>query len=429
MSLAQHLEQTIRANRLLNLPVDWHDEVIFPAYDGLSILNISQSILGLLGAKASAPLNPIVWGETPPSVKRVILIVLDGLGYQFLQKFAQEDEEIDRIISEFTHGRGLLPLTSSFPSTTAVALPTYWHGQPAGETGMLGTNFFLQQQSLLADILFFRPADSSLPIGALDQWGLNAENFVTKPTLIHRLNEIGVNVHILVDRALYGSGLSKIMHRGDAQIHLHMGYSDWYLRLGQLMQDTLGTTCYINAYNPAFDSISHAYGADSVQAKQEARMQLRQLHATLTNPALHDGNTLIMIAADHGHADATDLINLQENPAYHPLLDAMRCNFGAEERLPYFYLREGTKQNVTDFLTTYLSDKFTWIEREAAIQAGLFGDKYNLHPDVHHRIGDLILIPRQGTRLQAAPYTAKMVSAHGGMSSREMLVPFLWRVV
>ncbi len=428
MNLAQQLEQTIRANRPVNLPVHWQDEIIFPAYDGLSIMNISRSVLDLLGAKTDNVLNPLVWGTHPPDVDRVVLIVLDGMGYQFIQELAAEDPEVAAIVADFSDRRGALPLTSTLPSTTAVALPTYWLAQPAGRSGMLGTVLFLRQQSLLADILFFRPADSLQPHGALEQWGVNSETFVTIPTVSDQLNTAGVTVHILVDRALYGSGLSKIMHRGDVQTHLHLGQSDLYLRLAGLLQQTAGTRCYISAYHPMFDTVSHAYGASSVQAKREAKVQLQQFHAVLQDKSLHDGRTLVMIAADHGHANAPERIDLKHDVAFAPLYDAMRCNFGAEERLPYLYLREDTKAGVIDFLQSALSERIAWIDRKSAINAGLFGTG-DLHAEIHHRVGDLILIPREGTRFMATPHSAKMVSGHGGLSAREMLVPLLWRVV
>ncbi|TVR23161.1 MAG: hypothetical protein EA396_04195 [Anaerolineaceae bacterium] len=426
---AAKIEATIRANRLLKLPVAWDDEIIYPYYDGLSIMNVSRSVLNLLGVTTSAPLSADVWDGTPPDVDRVVLIVLDGLGYQFLHNLCAEDATVAAIVADLTGGHGIAPLTSVAPSTTAAALPAYWLAQPPGRSGMLGTVQFLRQPSLLADILFFRPAEGGHPHGSLESWGVDAEQFVTLPTVANQLNAVDVPVHIMVDRALFGSGLSKIMHRGNVNSALHLGQSDLYLRLAGLLRDTAGQRCYISAYNPAFDSVSHAYGADSLQAKHEARMQLQNLHAVLRDPANgHDGRTLVMIAADHGHADAPNLLDIQRDAAYAPLTDAMRCNFGAEERLAYLYLREGTKAAVIDFLRETLADRVAWVTREEALAAGLFGTG-DLHAEISHRVGDLIAIPRMGTRLMAAPHTARMVSAHGGLSSREMMVPLLWHTI
>ena len=47
---AQSIEHDIYARRLLDLPVEWTNEIVYPSYDGLSIRNIPHSIAGLLDA-------------------------------------------------------------------------------------------------------------------------------------------------------------------------------------------------------------------------------------------------------------------------------------------------------------------------------------------------------------------------------------------
>ena len=64
---AAALETRIRANRLMDLSATcpWADEIVFPAYDGLSILNVTHAAAGLLGVTlpGSAPLRDEVWGD------------------------------------------------------------------------------------------------------------------------------------------------------------------------------------------------------------------------------------------------------------------------------------------------------------------------------------------------------------------------------
>jgi hypothetical protein len=428
MTTANQLERIIRDNRLLNLPVDWQDEIIYPSYDGLSIINITRSILQLLGASVDKGLNPLVWGGETPQIERVIFFLCDGMGYQVLQELVTEDPEIADLVDTLTDGRGLLPLTSVAPSTTAVALPSIWTAQAPGVSGMVGSVQFLREASLLADILAFRPAVGDHAMGSLIDWGVDADTFVTQPVIAHYLEAVGVQAQALVDYKLYGSGLSRIMHRGNLITHPHMGLSDIFLRVQGILRDTVGQKTYINVYNPMLDTISHAYGHKSPQAIFEIKNQLRNLRDMMASPDVRDGKTLTIITADHGHNEAPVVLNITDDPALRPIYDAMRANLGADSRFGYLYLREGTKSRVIDFIESELSDKVAWVDRETALASGLFGTGY-LHPEVEHRIGDLILIPREGVRLVDPSHSPEPVSIHSGLSPREMLVPLMWRVI
>jgi predicted AlkP superfamily pyrophosphatase or phosphodiesterase len=432
MTTANQLERIIRDNRLLNLPVSWQDEIIYPYYHGFSIINITRSILALLGASVENPaygeLNPLVWGEQVPEVERVIFFLCDGMGYKLLQELVEEDAEVADLIATLTDGRGLLPLTSVAPSTTAVALPAIWTAQPPGVSGMVGSVQFLREASVLADILAFRPSIGKHANGSLSDWGIDADNFVSNPVIAHYLDAVGVSANALVDYKLYGSGLSRIMHRGNLTTHIHLGYSDMFSRASQVLQETVGKKAYINVYNPALDTISHGYGAKSPQAVHELKYQLRSIRDAIADPALRDGKTLVVITADHGHADVHQAFDIPNDPKWKPIYNAMRSNMGADSRFAYLYLREGTKSSVIDVLEAEFSDQVAWVDRQTAIESGLFGDG-NFHPDLEHRIGDLILIPRLGIRLTDPSHLFKHASLHSGLSDREMFVPFIWRVI
>lgn len=83
-ALADALEARIRANRLLDLPVPWAGELVFPHYGGLSIYNLAQSVAQVLGVELppGAPLDEAVWGGSSPvgQVDRVVMFLSDGIG-------------------------------------------------------------------------------------------------------------------------------------------------------------------------------------------------------------------------------------------------------------------------------------------------------------------------------------------------------------
>lgn len=431
MSLAQDLEKRIRQNRLFSIKAEWEDEMIFPFYSGLSLRNVPHSIAELLNAPLpnTTPLDSDVWqGDFPQqSVDRVVAFLMDGMGYKHLHMLAEEDPEIRVLVDDLTDGRGLVPLTSVAPSTTAVALPTLWTGAAPGETGMLGTIMLLREFSTLGDMLSFRPIRGRYLPDTFFEWGMEPSDFIAVPGLSEHLAAQGIESHLVVDYKLAGSGLSRILHRGITKTHLHSGYSDMILRVEDALRQTKGKRCYVGVYWPAVDSVAHLYGAHNRYTKTEIRTQLTALRTLFSDPAIQDGRTVFMILADHGHYDAPDTINLMDDPEAAPIREAMTVGASGDNRLAQLYLRPGTTEQVKAHIDATYGDCLTYIEREQAITSTFFGAE-PLASQSHNRIGDLILVPRLGWTVQD-PSVAQfpVISWHGGLSDWEMLIPFLWK--
>ncbi|MCA9882917.1 MAG: hypothetical protein KC708_08110, partial [Anaerolineae bacterium] len=112
---AAQLESEIRANRLLNPPTPWANELIYPSYADLSLRNIGHTVAQLLGAPLpnSTPLDERVWGDAlPADINRVVVFLMDGMGYLHLQMLMEEDEAVRESVMQLTQGNGPVPLTS-----------------------------------------------------------------------------------------------------------------------------------------------------------------------------------------------------------------------------------------------------------------------------------------------------------------------------
>ncbi|GAB4573049.1 MAG: alkaline phosphatase family protein [Anaerolineae bacterium] len=429
-SPAAAIEQRIRANRLLPIGAPWADEIVFPHFGGLSILNLTHTIAELLGAPlpGSRPLDPAVWGgQFPEGIQRVVLILSDGLGYRWLQQLMAQDDAVRAHVEALSDGRGPVPLTSVVPSTTATALSTFWTGVSAAAHGMTGFSVYLRDLDMLTTPLFFKPLTGKLQRDSLVRdFGIDPMRFLPVRGFAERLAERGVPTYVLQRLEYAGSALSAVLHRGipDDRIRLHTGHFDKWLRLRDLLAATRGQRCYIHAYLPAVDAVSHGYGAQSPEAAYTIRRQLAELAAVLTAGEVQDGRTLFLVTADHGHYDAPANINLFAEPSPTPLADFLRGRPSGEARFSYVFVRDGKRQQVTDLLLRHFRDRIAWVDSEAALEAGLFGPEPP-YREVRHRIGDLILMPRQGIRLEQG-IPPMLVGVHGGLSDWEMLVPLLW---
>lgn len=429
---AADLENLLAERRPVRFGVAWEGEFIYPDYAGLSLRNVPHSIADLLGAPLPNPhtLAEAVWnGEDVNTVRRVVLFLSDGLGYRQLQHLAAEDEEIYDLVAGISGGRGFVPLTSTLPSTTAVALPTLWTGAPPGVSGMVGTTFYLRHYSTMANMLRFGPAIGQTPRGAFEHWGTLPEDFNPIPGLAEHLTANGIPTHLLLPKDMLGTGLSRILHRGvaDENRYKHLGYSDLWLRLRDILRQTAGERAYVHAYWHPVDSLMHAYGRDNAYVRAEIKQQLRRLSELLQDEASQDGQTLFILMADHGHHDVPQAYNLAQEPSAAPIWDGMRSATGGDTRMVYVYLRDGYGQRVRDHIREHLHDRFVALTVDEALAAGLYGPVGDLHPDTARRLGDLILIPRLNWHiLDPSLRIPSFISTHAGLSDWEMLVPFVW---
>ena len=422
----QELEDKIRSNRLFGFPVTWSDELIFPYYDGLSLANVPQSVAAALGAAFpdSNPLLDRVWQNRVPQAKRVVLFLMDGTGYQHLNKLMEDDQELYDAVLDLNGGRGIVPLTSVTPSTTVVALSSLWTGAPPAQTGMTGTLMFLREASLLANMLAFAPIPGRHPQDVLAQWGLAPETIVKTKGLAQHLHEQGIPTYNVTNQAYIGTGLSRILHRGAEHAITHKSYGDFMGQVKAVLHETKGKQSYVSIYWEAVDALAHKYGADHAYTNNEIREKIFALRDLSFSSDFMDGETLFILLADHGHADATNIIDLGHDEL---ISSSMQMSLSGDERHAYMYLRHGRMQAVKDRIDIQYADSLTYIESEKAIEGGYFGK--NPVPELYNRAGDLILLPRSGYTL-ADPVLGSLpiISRHAGLSEQEMLIPFIWKL-
>jgi hypothetical protein len=77
----------------------------------------------------------------------------------------------------------------------------------------------------------------------------------------------------------------------------------------------------------------------------------------------------------------------------------------------------------------HLADRFALLGTEEALEAGLFGPVEALTPTTRVRLGDVLLVARNGSRLamrkEAKEESHQLRGHHGSLTPDEMLVPLL----
>lgn len=428
--IANQLESRIRNNRLMNLPNWGNDEIIFPYYEGLSLRNIPHTIADLLGAPLpnSQPLLDAVWQGATPHVQRVMVILLDGMGYKHLNMVCDQDPDIQQLVDDITQGRGVVPTTSIAPSTTVAALTSLWSGAAANESGIIGTIMYLPNISTIVNMLTMSPITGRHPAGVIADWDVNIGEIVGVQGIAQHLALHDIPTYVVLEKKLIPGGLSRILQRGVLRenYYPHYTHSDFHLRIRDVLNDTRGERCYINAYWSAIDGLAHLHGAHNEYTRTEIKAQLIGIR-DLLNTIEGDGDTLVIITADHGHYNSTTPIELQDDPV---IANAMTIGLWGDQRFGHLRLLPHEIETVKQHINDYHADKLIALDIHEALACGLLGNGETL-PHLEQRLGDLLLIPRLGYVLQDSlrypPLPIK--SKHAGLDAWEMLTPFMHRVI
>ena len=426
--LARTLEAEIRARQMpLAHDCPWRGEIIWPHYDGLSIANIPGAVARALGVDLPGAAPPLDARLLDPAARfeRVVLILLDGFGYNLLQALRAEPafaQMVDDIV-----GDGVLaPLTSVFPSTTVTALTTLWTGfTPAGH-GMLGTRQLMREYGAVVNMLSLSPL-ASKGHHELLAWGYEADKALGMPGMAEVLARAGVPTHLVIQGNLAGSGLSNVLHRGVGHVHRLIDFVDLWAVVEELMEATQRERSFLAVYWGALDGVSHYSGARSRRTLAEAHEQMRRLRDFMDQWATGDGRTLVIALADHGHVDfrEADKVRLAQHPA---LADALYLPPAGEARASYLFLRAGRRAQALDYLRARLRDRATAIDAQAALDAGLFGGGPR-HPETAARVGDVVVLFREGAQLSDPLDFFPFSSGHGALAAGEMLVPAMIRAL
>lgn len=426
MALPNKIEERIRAERnarykKLNLPA----EFIAPNYDGRSVVNVPATIIRTLGGRFSTPpLDPEIINGFATNVQRVVLVIVDAMGYRRLLETLQANPQngFNKLLQR---GANLVPITSTFPSTSTTAQATLWSGCTPAEHGFVGFQLFLREYGVRANMIAFSPAATAdLGPQQLMDAGLKPENFLPIQSLPQTLEYFGVPVYNFIEVRYTDTALSQIQIRGVKETFGFVTSSDMWLVLRQQIEQHPAERALFVAYWSALDSIAHRYGPshDAVIAELDNlgySFEREFLHKLA--PAAREG-TLFLLTADHGQLDTPP-----ERAVFwcaHPALrDHLIMDFVGEARAAYLYCRNGEIDAARAYIETRLGDKFFVLESRDALEAGLFGYG-KLAPEMKHRIGDLIALPRENYFWEEHD-EVKMRGRHGGLAEKEMLVPLI----
>ncbi|MRR10706.1 phosphodiesterase [bacterium] len=339
--------------------------------------------------------------------RTVVLVVLDGLGYQYLAA---------RGSGGFLHRRLRARLTSGFPTTTSSSVATFATGVAADRHGITGWFTHLPELGVVSTILMARPRVGGPPFS---RSGVDFTGLVLAGPLYDRLRATSI---VITQRSIAYGDFSAA-NSGSATVRTYSTLGGFIDRIVSAVRSGRGDT-FISAYWPGFDHLCHHRGIGHALVTRHFR-ELDRAMAGLASRLAATG-AVLLVTADHGLVDTPRdrLIDLADHP---PLAACLTLPLCGEPRLAYCYVRPDMLQQFKRYVRDRLGQCCDLRTRAQLVRQGYYGAG-QADPRFAGRIGDFILVMKPGWCIKDfLPNEARffLKANHGGVTADEMYVPLV----
>lgn len=390
-----------------------------PDYDGLTIGNIPATVASWLNVPFDglSPLSPSLSDPAGTEINRVIVLLVDALGWNLFKKQAEDFAWLTEKVQVRSK------ITSVFPSTTVAALSSLWTGVAPATHSLAGLRLFFPEFAVLGQMIKLTPVFHSVPDVLVDA-GLDPETFLQWPGIGQQFSAAKLDSYAFKSHHFVDSALSIMHGRGVTKQYGIKSFADMMVQIRNLLSAKPKGCMFVSAYWSLVDTLSHDYGYDDPIVAAELRSVLYSLKTELCErlgSQASDG-TLLCITGDHGQTVTPP--HLQIKFADHPQLEQMLFMRPAgEPRTRYLHTKHGQQANVLDYLNTKLSHALYAMPSEVVLQQGLLGPLPHASTTLQ-RMGDVTVLMKDGYTLLNRQDN-NMIGRHGGMTPAEMEVPWL----
>jgi len=334
--------------------------------------------------------------ESVGHARQVVLLVLDGLGWEQLRARP--------LLAPTLSGAAGIdrPITSVAPTTTACALTSITTGRRPSQHGLLGYRLAVDDEIL--NVLRWtlgsgRPRDARRTVPA--------HRFQPFPSFPGSTGTVPV-----VSKDEFGGTGFTAAHLGNSPLRGYKVLSSLPIEVGRLLGED---EPFVYAYYDGIDKVAHGSGlGDLYDAELRA---VDRLVADLVGE-LPPGAVLV-VTADHGEIDVGQIELLGRD------IMGMVHFMSGEGRFRWLHARPGAAGDLQDAAADRYGDT-TWVMgRDQLIAEGLFGGP--MSDDLLTRLGDVALLPRDPIAFIDPADTGenRLHGRHGSLTSDELLVPLV----
>ncbi len=366
-------------------------EPVLPDYGGACLSSVVPALLDRFRSDVPS------WLPGPArGARQVVLLVLDGLGWQQLQT----DAACAPTVAAGVGG----PITSVVPTTTATALTSITTGRPPAGHGVVGYRMRVGGDDAVGDevmnVLRWRTGSGDM------RQRRPATAFQSTPPF-------GGLAVPAVTRTEFASTGFTAAHLAGARLVGWSVPSTLVVEVRRLLGDG---EPFVYAYYDGLDKVAHERGLGRYYA-QELRT-VDRLVGDIAD-ALPPGAALL-VTSDHGQVEVGTSARLPG-----PELLASVEMLSGEGRFRWLHARRGATADVEAAAVDAHGDE-AWVRsREQIVDEGWFGGP--LSPEVAHRLGDVALVAREPVAFLDPADTGetRLLARHGSLTAAEMYVPLV----
>jgi len=382
--------------------------IIKPNYKK-SIINLMSSIQKSLGVLSLYNELEALKHCRLRNAKNIILIVIDGLGYDYLTNESGSGIMIKHLKDK---------LTSVFLATTATSITSFLTGLAPNKHAITGWRIYLKEIGIASELMSFNTRSGKIPF---DKFGLKIKDFFDGKGIFSKTK---TGSYLVYPKNLAYSQFSSAVSEGATTLPFNnLGGLFNQVRKAINLNDRRK---YIYAYWQAFDSVCHKYGTKAKETQDHFKEIEHQLEIFLNS--INNKDFVIIITSDHGLIDFNrkKIIKLENHPELLKMLVVPLCG---EARVAYCYVRPDKARAFEKYVEQHLK-KYCWVYKSKKLaKDGWFGP-FSESSRFLDRIGDYTLIMKNNYIIQdkilGEPAMAHFFKAcHGGVSEKEMYVPLI----
>jgi hypothetical protein len=383
--------------------------VIRPDYEGGSIVNLMRSLGDACGAPTPLPYAPLRDLKVSPlgTARNIVLLVVDGLGYDYLQRKGRGGA---------LHGHLHSRLTSVFPSTTASAVTSYLSGLAPQQHALTGWHMYFSELDAIAAVLPLRPrgaGEFDSPPGTLSRRLFGHAPFADR---------IRRRTTFVSPQAIANSEFN-LYHSGRATVRGYKTLAELFGEIGAAIREAV-EPAYVYAYYPELDTLAHMHGADSDKLAAQFAALDEAFGAFLA--AIAGSDTIVLACADHGFIDSPPerQIDLAQHPDLAATLVRPLCG---ERRVVYCYVKPEQESRFEAYVREVLGGYMDLFTGRELIGKGWYGPG-TADPRLASRVGDYVLVMRENWTMMdwvEGEKRYRQLGVHAGVSAEEMHVPLV----
>ncbi|QVK18654.1 alkaline phosphatase family protein [Mycoplasmatota bacterium] len=381
--------------------------------------NIPGTILNNFGISSEKQLPVDVFGSKYKKFDKVVLFVVDALGYSAFERYYHHSKFLRKVVKEGVVSK----LTTQFPSTTTANVTTFHSGIPVSQSGVIEWFYYEPLIDAVYSPLLFKKAKED------DILTVEASSLLPNKNLYQKLNVASY----VFQYHLYNEGpFGKQMQKGSQSIGFK-NLEDGLNQLKKVLQKDEKSYSYF--YHSDFDSISHQYGPNALETEESFISIFKSFDQFFEDVSKMDfKNTLFLLTADHGQTTVIKENAVYINLEYPEILPYLKKNKAGEYIIPcgsfrdlFLHVEKDHIDYVCAFLKEKLDGKAEVYPVKEIIQAGIFGEEKPSQKFLE-RVGDIVILAYQDQAIwwyEEDKFYVHHLGMHGGLTKEELEIPFL----